>query len=184
MIDFRGQLLISPPSVKGNFWQKSVIFITEDHDKGSIGLVLNKPSQTSIEDFAQQYQIKLYGPLNGMIHIGGPVNVRSFTMLHTNEWSCNNTLPINQDFSLSSTDGLLTRLSSGDTPIGWRLFVGICGWQPEQLLNEYKGYPPYNHNTSWLTARATQDLVFHFNGPEQWTTSLERCGEEFAQSIF
>ena len=54
MNNFTGKLIISPPSVKGNFWQKSVILVTEDHEKGSVGIVLNKPSQTSIEDFARQ----------------------------------------------------------------------------------------------------------------------------------
>lgn len=183
-MNFTGKLLIAPPSVKGNFWQKTTIFVTEDHEKGSIGLVLNKPSQTTIEDFASQYQIKLFGPLKGMIHIGGPVNVRSFTMLHTSEWACENTLNIDEDFSLSSSDDLLTRLSTGDAPKHWRLFVGLCGWQPTQLLNEYRGNPPFNHNTSWLTAQPNNQLVFHYDTTEQWTQTLERSGEEFAQSIF
>lgn len=184
MISFAGKLLISPPAVKGNFWQKSVIFITEDHERGSIGLVLNKSSQTSIEDFASQYQIRLFGPLDGMIHIGGPVNVRNFTMLHSNDWSCENTLTLTKNFSLSSSDGLLTRLSTGDTPKHWRLFVGLCGWQPQQLLNEYEGNPPFRHDTSWLIVKSTPKLVFDYNHTEQWTNCLEKSGEEFAQSIF
>ena len=184
MNNFTGKLIISPPSVKGNFWQKSVILVTEDHEKGSVGIVLNKPSQTSIEDFARQYDIRLFGPLNGMIHVGGPVNVRNFTMLHTNDWACENTLKINRDFSISSSDNLLTRISTGDAPRRWRLFVGLCGWQPHQLLNEFEGNPPFNHDTSWLVAKATKELVFQYDVTEQWTYSLEKSGEEFAQTVF
>jgi putative AlgH/UPF0301 family transcriptional regulator len=43
-MNLTGKILIAPPNVKGNFWQKTVIYITEHHARGSMGLVLNKKS--------------------------------------------------------------------------------------------------------------------------------------------
>ena len=50
-------------------------------------------------------------------------------------------------------------------------------------MSEYLGRPPFNHNTSWLTFKAKYDTVFNYDSKEQWTNSLEKCGQEFAQSL-
>ena len=80
-----GTLLIAPPSVQAGVWQKSVILVTEHHERGSLGLMLNKRSNLSIKDFSTQCNIELDIP--GHVYIGGPVNQKSFCMLHSNDWS-------------------------------------------------------------------------------------------------
>jgi putative transcriptional regulator len=181
MINLAGKLLIAPPKVRGNFWQKTVVFVTEHHSRGSIGLVLNKPSKMTIQDFALQYNLTVDIP--GFLHVGGPVNSKALTMLHTAEWSCDNTLKINKDYAISSSQHLLPHLAMGNSPARWRLFVGLCGWTPGQLENELRGVPPYEHNSSWLTASPNLDLVFDQENQTQWTEAIERSGEEFAHSI-
>lgn len=180
-MNLAGTLLIAPPSVRGNFWQKTVIFLTENHNKGSVGLVLNKASQMSIKEFASQHNVNLDIP--GFVHIGGPVNVKALTMLHTAEWRCNNTMQINEGFSISSSPDILTNLAMGNSPKKWRLFVGLCGWTAGQLENEMKGVQPYDHNQSWLTASANKSIVFDHDSQTQWTESIEHAGSEFAQSL-
>jgi putative transcriptional regulator len=180
-MDLIGNLLIAPPAVKGNFWYKTVIMITENHRDGSVGLVLNKRSQMSLVEFGEQLGYKL--DLPGFVYLGGPVNVKSLSFLHTPEWVSKNTMRINEQFSLSSADDILPRLAMGDTPEQWRLFLGVAGWSPKQLLSEIKGTPPYNQNTSWCTATADLDVVFGSDNKDQWCNALDRSGLEFAQSI-
>lgn len=177
-----GNLLIAPPSVTGNFFQKSVILLTEDHSNGSVGITLNKPSTVTIKEFAKQNSVILDVP--GYVHIGGPVNVKALTMLHTNDWACNNTLRINNKFSLSSSPEILTNLAMGYIPREWRIFVGLCGWAKGQLQSELDGVPPYSRNNSWLTASANLDIVFDSDGAEQWTEAIDHSGSEFAQKFF
>lgn len=177
-----GSLLIAPPNVRGNFFQKTVILLTEDHPKGSVGIVLNKPSTVTLREFARQNNVMC--DLPGFAHIGGPVNAKALTMLHTNDWSCSNTLRINDKFSLSSSSEILPSLAMGYVPRQWRVFVGLCGWSTGQLQNEIDGVPPYHKNNSWLTASSDLDIVFEHNGQEQWTEAIERSGSEFAQKFF
>lgn len=176
-----GNLLIAPPAVKGNFWYKTVIMLTEHHSEGSVGLVLNKRSQMSIADFGEQlgYQIDL----PGFVYLGGPVNVKSLSFLHTNDWISKNTLRINNTFSLSSADDILPRLAMGDAPEQWRLFLGMCGWADGQLLGEIKGEAPWHRETSWCLANADLDLVFGSDTKDQWNAAIDRSGLEFAQNI-
>jgi putative transcriptional regulator len=180
-MNLTGNLLIAPPKVRGNFWQKSVVFLTENHNRGSVGLALNKRSQMTITEFASQNNVSVDIP--GFVYIGGPVNVNALTMLHTSGWACSNTMRINDDFSLSSSPDILNNLAMGNCPKQWRLFVGLCGWTPRQLENEIAGEPPYEHAKSWLLATAKPSLVFDFDTQEQWTESIEHSGSEFAQSL-
>ena len=180
-MDLIGNLIIAPPSVKGNFWHKTVIMITEHHGQGSVGLVLNKRSQMSVREFGDQLGFDLNIP--GFVYVGGPVNNKSLSFLHSNEWTSKNTMRVNETFSLSSADDILPRMADGDCPIYWRLFLGMCGWSPGQLESEIKGDPPWSHETSWCYVKSDIDLVFGADNKDQWTNALDRSALEFAQTV-
>lgn len=177
----KGNLLIAPPVVKGTFWYKTVIMVTECHLEGTVGLVLNKRSQLSVKEFGEQLNFELDYP--GYIYQGGPVNVKSLSFLHTPEWSCKNTMIVNQDFAVSSADDILPRLAMGDHPARWRIFLGMCGWGQGQLESEIKGVPPLNHNSSWCFASSELDLVFNLDNKDQWVAGLDKSANEFAQNV-
>lgn len=175
-----GNLLVAPPIIKSGFWSKSVALVTE-HSKYSIGVILNKRSQVSLKEFGVQLGFNLNYP--GFIYVGGPVNVMNLILLHTNEWTSSNMLAINDEISLSSDEDILPRLSIGDNPKKWRLFLGLCRWTDGQLENEiYGSYPP-DQNVSWCIAHATPELIFNSDLDQQWARSLDRAGLEFSQKM-
>jgi len=176
-----GTLLISPPAVKASFWYKTVILLTESHMHGSVGLVLNKRSQMSVKEFGEQLGMQINLP--GFVYLGGPVNVKNLTFLHTSEWVSKNTMRISPDISVSSADDILPRLAMGDCPQRWRLFLGLCGWGPDQLENELKGNHPFPKEASWITATPNLDLIFGSDNKEQWCSALDHSAQEFAQNI-
>lgn len=180
-MDIVGNLLIAPPAVKNTFWYKTVIMVTEHHGDGSVGIVLNKRSQMSIKEFGEQLNFDLDIP--GFIYLGGPVNVKSLSFLHSNDWVSKNTMRINDEFSLSSADDILPRLAMGDKPKKWRIFLGMCGWSPGQLIGEITGTAPWQKETSWCTVSSSQDLVFESDNKDQWCNALDQSGLEFAQNI-
>ena len=180
-MEILGNLLIAPPSVKNNFWHKTVILMTEHHAGGSMGIVLNKRSQMTVNEFASQMGIHLDAP--GYVYLGGPVNVKSLSFLHSAEWRCNNTMQINANFSISSADDILPRMALGDRPRKWRMFLGVCGWAPNQLVAEIQGIPPWSKEMSWCLAHSDLDLVFDSDSKDQWMAGLEKSGLEFARSV-
>jgi putative transcriptional regulator len=104
-------------------------------------------------------------------------------MLHTNDWKCKNTMQVNGQFSISSADDILPRLADGDCPAQWRIFLGMAGWGPDQLVGEIKGISPWKKNTSWCTANSDLELVFGSDNKDQWCNALDRSGLEFAQAL-
>jgi putative transcriptional regulator len=180
-MDLIGNLLIAPPAVKGNFWTKTVIVVTEHHVNGSVGLILNRRSQMTVNEFAQQLGFHMDVP--GFLYLGGPINVKNLSFLHSPDWRCSNTMQINQHLCLSSAEEILPRLALGDRPKQWRMFLGLCGWSPNQLLNEIKGIPPFDESVSWCVANGDLGLIFGSDTKDQWMQVLERSGQEFAQNI-
>jgi putative transcriptional regulator len=176
-----GNLLIAPPAVKGNFWYKTVIMVTEHDQNGSVGLVLNRSSQTSIVEFAQSLGMHVDVP--GFVYMGGPINTKSLSFLHTNDWQSKNTMRINNEFSLSSADDILPRLAAGDTPERWRLFVGMCGWTQGQLIGEIQGKSPWNITTSWCWANSSINLVFDSDNKDQWCNAIDQSAQQFAENL-
>ena len=180
-MEISGNLLISPPAVKQNFWHKTVILVTEHHLQGSMGLVLNKRSNISVSQFGAQLGFAIDTP--GFVYIGGPVNQKNLSFLHSNDWSSSNTMFVNEHVSISSDEDILPRLASGDRPEYWRLFLGVSGWGPGQLMGEVKGDPPWKHETSWIVTKSTQELIFGSDTNDQWCTALDASAAEFAQNI-
>jgi putative transcriptional regulator len=177
-----GNLLISPPAVKNSFWQKTVIMVTEDHAHGTVGVVINKRSNISVVDFARQMGFVV--DLPGFVYIGGPVNSKNLSFLHTNDWSCNNTLRINDSFSLSSSHDMIARMAAGDLPERWRIILGVAGWAPGQLKGEIEGIAPFKHENSWCTTASNIELVFGNDHNDQWCNAIDQSAQEFAQNIF
>jgi putative transcriptional regulator len=90
---------------------------------------------------------------------------------------------INDELSISSSEEILPRMAMGDLPRKWRLMLGLCGWSQGQLEGEIKGDPPWKQESSWCLTNATTDLVFDTDGNDQWCTSLDKSGLEFAQNF-
>lgn len=180
-MNITGKLLIAPPSVKGNFWYKTVVMVTEHDKEGSIGIVLNKRSTMTVNEFGQE--LGYYLNLPGYVYIGGPVNPKSLSFLHTNDWACKNTLKINDEFSVSSADDILPRLAAGDSPRKWRILLGMCGWSPGQLHDEINGAHPRTHRDSWCIATPTIKLAFSNDNKEQWSAAIAQSAEDFAKNI-
>jgi putative transcriptional regulator len=176
-----GNLLIAPPAVKNSFWQKSVVMITEDHAQGTVGVIINKRSNMSVVEFANQLGFSV--DLPGFVYIGGPVNSKNLSFLHTNDWVCNNTLRINDTFSLSSSHDMIPRLAAGDLPERWRIILGVAGWAPGQLNSELEGIAPFKHENSWCVTKSNIDLVFGDDNNAQWCNAIDRSAQEFAANL-
>jgi len=104
-------------------------------------------------------------------------------MIHSSEWSCKNTLRVTNSLSISSADDIMPRLAAGDSPLRWRLFMGMAAWAPGQLMDEFKGRAPFHPAYSWCISKSNLDLTFDYDGNDQWAKHLDLSGLEFAQSI-
>jgi len=73
-------------------------------------------------------------------------------MLHTNEWKCKNTLPLEYGISLTSDAQMLKKIHEQDQPKQWRVFSGLSLWSPGQLEGEI-------NSKCWMTAQPSDELA-------------------------
>jgi len=179
-----GQILIAHPNLpQGTPFEKTVIYIYQDNIKGTLGLILNKPTEWTVEDVCHDKQHSYIGPAKSL-YIGGPVNTGALCMIHSDDWTSSNTMPAGPHISISSDNFMLEKLGSGNVPAYWRMCVGMSAWQPGQLDAELKGQPPYRAENSWLTAEANDTIIFDYDGDEQWEHALKYSSQQMINYYF
>ena len=125
----RGQLLLAGPGlVDPNFW-RTVVLIVEHSDEGAFGLVLNRPSETTVGDAVPEIE-ELVDP-DEPLYIGGPVQPSGVVVLGQFEDPSDGVLLAFDDVGVLGTgpapEERTLGLRSG------RAFVGHAGWGSGQL---------------------------------------------------
>ncbi len=165
----RGQLLIAGPSLLDpNFW-RTVVLVVEHSEDGAFGLVLNRPSETSVGEAVQQLD-NLVDPSNPLF-IGGPVQPSSVIVLGQFEDPSDAALVAFDDVGVLGTDSALDQGSVGLR--AGRAFVGHAGWGPGQLDSELE-------RGDWILEPARLDDAFSEESRDLWHDVLTRKGGSYA----
>ena len=78
MMDLQDHLLIAMPNLDDSYFYRSVIYICEHNEKGSMGLVLNQPTDLSIAELGAKMNFMMVSNRtysDKLVLAGGPVNV-------------------------------------------------------------------------------------------------------------
>ncbi len=125
----RGQLLIAGPSlIDPNFW-RTVVLVVEHSEEGAFGLVLNRPSETSVGEAVPELE-ELLDPAEALF-IGGPVQPSSVVILGQFEDPGDAALLAFDDVGVLGAASSLEEMSVGMRRA--RAFVGHAGWGAGQL---------------------------------------------------
>lgn len=170
-------LLVAHPNLKDRMFTKSVVLVIEDTPTGSVGLVLNKPSNFSVSQFFRIKQGHDFAS-DDTIRCGGPVNSQAISMLHDDGWYSSNTYPLKHGLAVSSDEFMVEKMSMGNTPWRYRFFTGLSTWAPGQLQSEIE------HAQSWLTMPADDSIVFEYDSEKQWETAVQQCTHQAVQAWF
>ena len=162
MKSLKGQLLVASPDLQAPFFARTVILMCEHSAKGAMGLVLNRSTEATIRDVAEQV---LNRPLDWdkPIHIGGPVN-GPLVVLHGDSALADHHIfgNVYSSIEASKVQMLLQR-----QPEPSLVVANYAGWGPGQLEREMS-------EDSWLVLPASADLVFR---------NSETCDDELWQQV-
>jgi putative transcriptional regulator len=170
-----GKFLIASPTLQG-FFHQSVIFVYEDNNNGSGGLIINRPSGRFLADLLQQHSIP-YPPNMDPIFIGGPMQPMSVMMMHTDEFFSSNTLRTPSGISISSDDFMIDKIVQGNRPNGFKIFGGAAGWGPGQLDKEMS-------MNSWLLTDLPQRVIWDRKAGEVWQASVDHVSSSMFNQYF
>jgi putative transcriptional regulator len=163
----RGQLLIAGPGLVDPNFQRAVVLIVEHTDEGAFGLVLNRPSETTVSEAVDELDRYVDG--DDTLYIGGPVSQSALIVLAEFEDA--------QDAALVAFEdvGVLGEHDGGALPgtHRGRAFAGHAGWGPGQLDSELS-------QGDWILEPANREDAFSERPLVLWESVLTRKGGSYA----
>jgi putative transcriptional regulator len=156
-----GKLLIASPSM-ADYFHRTVILMVEHSDDGAFGLVLNRPSETTVGEASPELA-ELIGE-GHLLHVGGPVQPNAVTAVGEHPVPADATKLIVGPVGMVDLDDPpeLSRL---------RVFAGYAGWGAGQLDDELE-------QEAWIIEDARPDDPF--GDGDLWADVLARKGGEYA----
>jgi putative transcriptional regulator len=163
----RGKLLIAGPALtEENFW-RTVVLIVEHSPDGALGLVLNRPSETTVGEAVNELRPLLDDA--DPLFVGGPVQPTALIVLAEFDNPDDAALIAFEDIGVVSS---AARETSPAIRYG-RGFVGHAGWGPGQLDSEVK-------RGDWILEAARREDAFTEEPGELWSAVLTRKGGSYA----
>jgi len=169
MPSLKGQLLIAAPQLSDPNFSRTVVLMIEHTDDGAFGVVLNRPSDTTVQDvWAQVGQ----DPTDSqeLIHVGGPVTGPLRALHDAPLLSEAEVLP---GIHLSTQRDTLDQLVRG--PAAFRLYSGYAGWGGGQLESELTA-------GGWITRHASGDYIF-YHEDDLWERVTKEITDEVLRPI-
>jgi putative transcriptional regulator len=154
-------------------FNRGVVFLLEHNEKGSMGLLLNRPSDVDMQTFLRSVELQTQAKGKGIVYRGGPVQVDRAFLLHVSEHKGPETEAVVGGLKLSySLESL--RMLVEDPPERMRVFLGYAGWGPGQLAQEFG-------TGAWLAAPADTRMLFETPAEALYDSVLRKLGIEPSQ---
>ena len=162
MDSVRGKLLIASPGLT-DFFRRTVVLVLEHTDEGAVGLVLNRPSETHVDD-AVPSLAELAEP-EDVVRLGGPVGADSVIVLARFEDPDDAASIVFDDVGVVNPETTTPEIRAS------RIYAGHAGWAPGQLDGELE-------KEAWIVEPATADDPFEEG--DLWARVLARKGGGYA----
>jgi putative transcriptional regulator len=158
----KGQLLIAQPLLNDGFFNRSVVYLTNHNDEGSLGFIINFKTHFKLRDIRPQIK-------NGNFEIfeGGPVGKNQLFFLHTLGDAVPESIEIqNGVFFGGDFQELLFLIEHNKVrPHEIKFFSGYCGWGVMQLQKEIE-------NKNWFILNHGAEEIFEREPSQMWRNNL------------
>jgi len=166
----KGKILLSEPYLQDPNFERSIILLCDHNEDGSFGFILNKASNSTINELIED--IKNF---DLPVFIGGPVEQDTLHFVHRYQ-SLEGATEIGEGIYWGGDfDRLLFLLESKQIlPEDLKLFLGYSGWGPGQLDEELQV-------NSWIVSdKIDEELLFETDPNKMWQKALEALGGRFS----
>ena len=166
----KGQLLIAEPSIIGDIsFNRSVILLADHTTEGSVGFILNKPLNYTINDLVPDVDADF------KIFNGGPVEQDNLYFIHNVPDLIPNSIEISDGVFWGGDFNLTRKLINSNviTKNNIRFFLGYTGWDANQLENEMQA-------NSWIiAANSYRKKIIEKSSNKFWKEKISELGGEY-----
>lgn len=165
----KGVILLAEPFMADPDFKRAVILICEHHPQGTLGFVLNKPTEFNIDELVEDFP-----EFDTKIYYGGPVQTDRLHYLHNLGDLLSDSLQISEGVWWGGDFDELQFLIKSELvkPDNIRFFVGYSGWSAGQLMEEMG-------TGSWVTARMHANYAFKSDPEKLWSQVMYNKGNVY-----
>ncbi len=164
-----GQLLVASPALEDPNFERTVVLIALHSADGAMGVVLNRPSQSTIAEAAPQLEQAVEE--SDPVFLGGPVQPSAIIFLAEFLDPAAAGLFVLGRIGFPAPDTELDQLARATDRV--RVFAGFAGWGEGQLEAEIE-------RDDWIAQPALPKDVFSDAPEELWSSVLTRKGGSYA----
>ncbi|WP_010134214.1 YqgE/AlgH family protein [Ochrovirga pacifica] len=165
----KGRLLIAEPSILGDVsFNRSIVLLTEHNSNSSIGFIINKPLDYSLQDLIPEINCDF------KVYQGGPVEQDNLYFIHKIPELLPNSIEVTKGIYWGGDfDKLIELLNNGQVQSqDIRFFLGYSGWSKGQLYQEWK-------TDSWLVTENNHQNIFNTHDKDLWKNHLLEFGSKY-----
>ena len=163
-----GKLLIASPAILDPNFRRTVVFVTAHTDDGAVGLILNRPSETTVGEAVPQ--LESLADRGEPVFVGGPVNPNGVAVLAEFDDPDDAGVWVVDAIGYVALDDAL---GAGPPPLGRvRVFAGVAGWGEQQLEGELE-------RDDWFIEHGSANDVFTEDPDGLWSSVLRRKGGQY-----
>jgi putative transcriptional regulator len=169
-----GTLLVAAPSLTDSNFRRTVVFVIDHRGEGTLGVVLNRPSEVPVDDVLPNWGPHVTNP--GSVFVGGPVEQKTalcLAAMRTGEEATGvkGLIGVRGPVALVDLDAdpevLVPKFR------GLRVFAGYAGWDVGQVAGEIE-------RGDWIVVPAIPDDVLARHDGRLWGHVLRRQGMPLA----
>lgn len=166
----KGDLLFSDISVLGDaYFSRAVLLLTEHNEDESIGFIINKPTELSLNDFIPDLNCFF------TVYDGGPVGLDSIFFVHLLPNLISDSIEIMEGIYWGGNFEELIYLLENNLieKHQIRFFNGYSGWGKNQLINEI-------NRKSWVISKNYFNKeIFKTSNELIWKNHIKKLGLDY-----
>jgi putative transcriptional regulator len=164
-----GQILLAEPFMSDPYFRRAVVLLCEHHPQGSLGFILNKMIDLSLNDLITDFP-----RFDSDVYYGGPVETDTLHYLHNVGDLLDDSIEVSPGVWWGGDfDKLKFLISSGLLePQHIRFFVGYAGWSSGQLAQELA-------SGSWVPTMMDANYLFKTQPGQLWSQAMYNKGNVY-----
>ena len=165
-----GQFLLAMPGIGDPRFERAVIAMCAHDEAGALGIGIGAVIDgLSFHDVLEQFEIPTEGVPAAPVHFGGPVEPRRGFVVHTTDWSGQDTVDVAGRWALSGTVDVLRAIAEGRGPARWIVALGYAGWGEGQLDGEMTRH-------GWFNVAGDEALLYDTDVDARWLRGFAGAG--------
>lgn len=172
-LNLANHFLIAMPAMEDPVFGGTVVYVCEHNENGVLGVVINKPTDMTMQVLFERIDLKLEDSpgahIDEPIMFGGPVQDDRGFVLHTPGARYSSSLTVTDEVAFTTSIDVLEAVAAGTGPQRMLVSIGYAGWSPGQLEEEIS-------RNGWLTVGADAHILFDLPIEERYTAAMRLLG--------